>query len=99
MRLMTSIRKPAAQAIATAPYQPGPAVSSPPVQKCCAEMMSVSVAGIQKNRCRTTIPERMVETLAELPLIGDRSVCLGRNQAARSGTCNRCGYDGCLDST
>ena len=39
--------------------KPGPAVFSPPVQKCCAEMMSVSVAGIQKNRCRTTIPERM----------------------------------------
>src|SRR6516162_3678122 len=33
----------------------GPAVSSPPVQKCCAEMMSVSVAGIPKNRCRTTL--------------------------------------------
>jgi hypothetical protein len=49
---------------------PGPAVSSPPVEKCCAEMMSVSVAGIQKNRCRTTIAERMVETLAELPFIG-----------------------------
>src|SRR6516225_954640 len=27
-------------------------------------MMSVSVAGIQKNRCRTTIAERMVETLS-----------------------------------
>jgi hypothetical protein len=26
----------------------GPAVSSPPVQKCCAEMMSVSVAGSLK---------------------------------------------------
>ena len=29
-----------------------------------------SVAGIQKNRCRTTVAERMVETLAELPFIG-----------------------------
>ena len=36
---------------------PGPAVSGPPVQKCCAEMMSVSVAGIPKNRCRTTVAE------------------------------------------
>src|SRR5215468_10916540 len=47
-------------------------------------MMSVSVAGIPKNRCRTTIAERMVETLAELPFIGDQVGCLGRNQAARS---------------
>jgi len=39
---------------------------------------------IPKNRCRTTIPERMVETLAELPFMGTRSVCLGRSQAARS---------------
>ena len=28
--------------------QPGPAVSSPPVPKCCAEMMSVSVPGSRK---------------------------------------------------
>ena len=35
-------------------------------------MMSVSVAGIPKNRCRTTVAERMVETLAELPFIGDQ---------------------------
>ena len=34
-------------------------VSSPPVQKCCAEMMSVSVAGSPKNRCRSTVAERM----------------------------------------
>jgi len=27
---------------------------------------------IPKNRCRTTIAERMVETLAELPFIGDQ---------------------------
>jgi hypothetical protein len=27
---------------------------------------------IQKNRCRTTTPERMVETLAELPFYGDK---------------------------
>ena len=31
-------------------------------------MMSVSVAGNPKNRCRTTVAERMVET--ELPFIG-----------------------------
>src|SRR6516164_527203 len=42
----------------------GPSRSSPPVQKCCAEMMSVSVARIQKHRCRTTIAERMVETVS-----------------------------------
>jgi hypothetical protein len=29
--------------------QPGPAVSSPPIQKCCAEMMSVSVPGSRKS--------------------------------------------------
>jgi len=46
--------------------------SSPPVQKCCAEMMSVSVAGIQKNRCRTTVAEPMVETLSETALYRDQ---------------------------
>src|SRR5215831_6220634 len=59
MRLITSIRKPCpsdCDRIVTT----GPSRSSPPVQKCCAEMMSVSVAGIQKNCCRTTIPERSV---------------------------------------
>src|SRR5215469_11578865 len=63
MRLITSIRTPPPD------YRDrtGPSRSSPPVQKCCAEMMSVSVARIQKNRCRTTIAERMVETRAELP--------------------------------
>jgi len=44
-------------------------------------MMSVSVAGIQKNRCQTTIAEPIGETLAELPVPG-RSVCLGRDEAA-----------------
>ena len=29
--------------------------------------------------------ERMVETRAEVPLPGTKSVCLGRNQAARTG--------------
>ena len=38
-----------------------------------------------KNRCRTTIAERMVETLAELPFIGDEVVCLSHDRAARSG--------------
>jgi hypothetical protein len=32
-----------------------------------------SSQNIPKNRCRTTIPERMVETPAELPFIGIRS--------------------------
>jgi magnesium-transporting ATPase (P-type) len=31
---------------------------------------------IPKNCCRTTIAERMVETPAELPFIGDQVVCL-----------------------
>ena len=30
------------------------------------------------------IPERMAETLAELPFIGDQVVCFGHDQAARS---------------
>jgi hypothetical protein len=29
-----------------------------------------------KNRCRTTIAERVMEKLAELPLTGDQMVCL-----------------------
>jgi hypothetical protein len=39
---------------------------------------------IPKNRCRTTIAERMMETRAELPFIGDQIVCLSHDQAARS---------------
>jgi len=39
---------------------------------------------IPKNRCRTTIAERMVETRAELPFIGDQIVCLSHDKAARS---------------
>src|SRR5215469_8237064 len=45
-------------------------------------MMSVSVAGIPKNRCRTTIPERMGETRAELPFTADQ-VGLFRAQPGR----------------
>jgi hypothetical protein len=40
---------------------------------------------VPKNRCRTTVPERMVETLAELPFIRDQVVCLSHDQAARPG--------------
>jgi hypothetical protein len=40
---------------------------------------------IPKNRCRTTIAERMVETLAELRFTGDQVVCLSHDQATRSG--------------
>jgi hypothetical protein len=36
--------------------------------------VEIPVRDIPKNRCRTTIPERMVETLAELPFIGDQVV-------------------------
>src|SRR5215831_15434166 len=42
---------------------------------------------IPKNRLRTTIAERMVETRAELPFIGDQIVCLSHDQAARSADC------------
>ena len=48
--------------------------------------MSVLVAGIPKNRCRTTVAEPMLETLAELPFIGDQVVCLSHNQAAQNGS-------------
>jgi len=73
-------------AIATASNKPGPAVSSPPVQKC-AEMMFGIGCGIQRNRCRTTVAElsRLRDTRAELLFTGDQVVCLSRNQAARSG--------------
>ena len=40
------------------------------------------LANIPKNRCRTTIAERMVETLAELPFIGNQVLCLSHDQAA-----------------
>src|SRR6516165_3751697 len=69
------------------------AVSSPPVQKCCAEMMSVSIAGIQKNRCRTTMAVRVVETRAELPFTGDQ-VALFRAQPGR--WCHRAPTDRCV---
>jgi len=45
--------------------------------------MSVSVAGIPKNRCRTTVAEPIGERERNYPLPGTKSVCLGRNQAAR----------------
>jgi len=48
--------------------------------------MSVSVARIPKNRCRTTA-ERMMETLAELPFIGDQVVCLSHDQGRPQQTC------------
>ena len=45
-----------------------------------SDLMSVSVAGIQKNRCRTTVAETIAGNAS-----GTRSVCLGRNQAAEQG--------------
>ena len=47
-----------------------------------SEPLKKSGQNIPKNRCRTTIPERMVETLAELPFIGDQ-VGLSRAQPGR----------------
>jgi hypothetical protein len=43
------------------------------------------VGVIQKNRCRTTVPDPIGEMLAELPFTGDRSFCLGHNRAVWSG--------------
>src|SRR5215472_5102022 len=81
MRLITSIRKPAARAIATASQQPSPAVSSPPVQKCCAEMMSVSLRGSRKIVVGQQSLSGWWKRERNCPLSGIRSVCLGRNQA------------------
>src|SRR5215471_17292046 len=47
-----------------------------------SEPAKKSGQNIPKNRCRTTIAERMVETLAELPFIGDQ-VGLFRAQPSR----------------
>ena len=38
---------------------------------------------IPKNRCRTTIAERVMETLAELPLTGDQVVCLSHEPVVK----------------
>jgi hypothetical protein len=66
----------------------GPAVSRPPVQKSCVEMMSVSVAGIQKNRCRTTVAEPIGETRAELPFTGDQVGLFRARPGRPKRTCN-----------
>src|SRR5215472_10937114 len=44
-----------------------------------SEPAKKSGQNIPKNRCLTTIAERMVETLAELPFIGDQVVCLSHD--------------------
>ena len=46
-----------------------------------SEPAKKSGQNIPKNRCRTTIAERMGETRAELPFIGDQVVCLSHDQA------------------
>ena len=50
-----------------------------------SEPAKKSGQNIPKNRCRTTIAERMAETPSELPFIRDQVVCLSHDQAARSG--------------
>jgi len=50
-----------------------------------SEPAKKSGQNIPKNRCRTTIAERMGETRAELPFIRDQVVCLSHDQVARSG--------------
>ena len=57
-------------------------------------VLKKSGQNIPKNRCRTTIAERVMETLAELPLTGDQVVCLSHEPgpgAARSIGLGRCG--------
>ena len=46
-----------------------------------SEPAKKSGQNIPKNRCRTTIAERMVETRSELPSIGDQVGCLSHDQA------------------
>jgi hypothetical protein len=69
----------------------GPSRFQPARPEVLPEMMSVSVAGIPKNRCRTTTAERMVETRAELPFIGDQIICLSHDHATRSATRQKMG--------
>jgi hypothetical protein len=47
----------------------------------CSEPAKKSGQNIPKNRCGATIAERMGETPAELPFMGDQVVCLSHNQA------------------
>src|SRR5215470_7947209 len=56
-----------------------------------SEPAKKSGQNIPKNRCRTTKAERMVETRVELPFIGDQTVCLSHDQAARSGPARKRG--------
>ena len=51
-----------------------------------SEPAKKSGQNIPKNRCRTTA-ERMMETLAELPFIGDQVVCLSHDQGRPQQTC------------
>src|SRR5215813_4577183 len=69
-----------------------------------SEPAKKSGQNIPKNRCRTTVAERMMETLAELPFIGDQVVCLShepgrlqRNAIPRASVAQS--YHGCLPRT
>src|SRR6516165_9980167 len=64
-------------------YEPHPSCGDCPLTG--SEPAKKSGQNIPKNRCWTTIAERMVETRAELPFIGDQIVCLSHDQAARGG--------------
>ena len=75
----------------------GPSRFQPARPEVLPEMMSVSVEGTPKNRCRTTKAERIVETRAELPFIGDQIVCLSHDQAARSATRQKMGQEAIRD--
>ena len=61
----------------------------PPVQKCCAEMMSVWVAGISKNRCRTTVAEPIGANASGTALTGDQAG-LFKAQPGRSANWRGC---------
>src|SRR5215469_2259658 len=71
-------------------YEPHPSCDDCSLNR--SEPAKKSGQNIPKNRCRTTIAEQMMETLAELPLIGDQLVCLShepsrpqRNAIPRAG--------------
>jgi hypothetical protein len=59
-----------------------------------SEPAKKSGQNIPKNRWRTTIPERMVETRAELPFMGDQVVCLSHDQVARRAASDTAGIGG-----
>src|SRR5262249_18355699 len=80
---LTRIRKPPPERLR--PRRNHRDQSFPPAgRKRCAEMMSVSVAEIPKNRCRAMVGEPMEASACGTALYRNHVVRLGRDQAAQS---------------